>query len=133
MNSIDEFIVMILSDIPECSLTVSEEYLYSKLHSLLADNPVRDELADVDPYDDVSYAPYKVDGKKWEAICVQDFDMKDYEAEWFLQDICPCGDAWLDAVKVERTKVYSRLVVDMSTADSITCSIVEEICKYLEV
>lgn len=133
MNSIEDFIMTVLYDIPEKSLTVPEEYLCSKLHELLANKPVRAELANVDPFDDVSYAPYKVDGRKWEAVCVQDFDMKDYESEWFLCDICPCGDIWLDAVKIGRTKVYARLDVDMSTADSITCGIVEEICKYLEV
>lgn len=133
MGTIDEFIWVVISSIPDSALSVSTEDLYTKLYSILKDIPLRINDLESDYCDDVSYAPYKINGEKWEAVCVQEFDMKDYEPSWFLLDTCINGDIWSVAVMVQRYWVWKYFLVELSIADDVACALASEICKVLVV
>lgn len=128
---IGRFIDEILVDIPENALSTNRWDVRVSLCKIFESVSLRAHSADGDPFDDVAYAPYKVNGCFWTSICVQDFDIKDYVSYWFLIDDCPVGDVFYDAVRVPRQRVYKAFEVDISTADALTNQIVSEICKYL--
>lgn len=130
-NLLDDIVEDLLSDIDPVSLKTGIEDLYRRVHNLLESIPLRKKRRAEDFMDDVRYAIYNHETEGWIALCVQDFDFKDYDPKRFLIDDCPCGSLESDAVAIFRQRIFAYFAVDVRSADAIACEIAEEICKCL--
>ena len=127
----NDFVWTLLSDIDMNKLNTTIENLQFKVEEILRDLRVRNLSYDRNFQDDVRYAPYKTEKNRWEPVCVQDFDFKDYDEKSFLIDEYPCGNIEQDAVAFYRQDIFCAFDVTLSEADDIARKIAELVCEYI--
>lgn len=123
-----DFVKLLLIDIPEDKLTVSVDVLvYTIINEVFSDYTVADNERTIDYPDDVRYCAM-IEDDKYVPVCVQDFDLKDYDLKLFLSSEDSIDDLW----GCYRTDLSRVLDIDISEADMLAKSMTELVCKYLK-
>lgn len=123
-----DFVKLLLVDIPEDKLTVSVDVLvYTIITEVFSDYTVADNERTIDYPDDVRYCAM-IEDDKYSPVCVQDFDLKDYDLKLFLSSEDSIDDLW----GCYRTDLSRVLDIDISEADMLAKSMTELVCKHLK-
>lgn len=123
-----DFVKLLLVDIPEDKLTVSVDVLvYTIINEVFSDYTVADNERTIDYPDDVRYCAM-IEDDKYVPVCVQDFDLKDYDLKLFLSSEDSIDDLW----GCYRTDLSRVLDIDISEADMLAKSMTELVCKHLK-
>lgn len=123
-----DFVKLLLVDIPEGKLTVSVDVLvYTIINEVFSDYTVADNERTIDYPDDVRYCAM-IEDDKYVPVCVQDFDLKDYDLKLFLSSKDSIDDLW----GCYRTDLSRVLDIDISEADMLAKSVTELVCKHLK-
>lgn len=123
-----DFVKLLLVDIPEDKLTVSVDVLvYTIINEVFSDYTVVDNERTIDYPDDVRYCAM-IEDDKYVPVCVQDFDLKDYDLKLFLSSEDSIDDLW----GCYRTDLSRVLDIDISEADMLAKSMTELVCKHLK-
>lgn len=123
-----DFVKLLLVDIPEDKLTVSVDVLvYTIINEVFSDYTVADNERTIDYPDDVRYCAM-IENDKYVPVCVQDFDLKDYDLKLFLSSEDSIDDLW----GCYRTDLSRVLDIDISEADMLAKSMTELVCKHLK-
>lgn len=123
-----DFVKLLLVDIPEDKLTVSVDVLvYTIINEVFSDYTVADNERTIDYPDDVRYCAM-IEDDKYVPVCVQDFDLKDYDLKLFLSSEDSIDDLW----GCYRTDLSRVLDIDTSEADMLAKSMTELVCKHLK-
>lgn len=69
-----------------------------------------------------------IENDKYVPVCVQDFDLKDYDLKLFLSSEDSIDDLW----GCYRTDLSRVLDIDISEADMLAKSMTELVCKHLK-